>query len=285
MTRPSGARAARARAWLAAGPLAAGRAVRYCSAPRPGVTMPIAGLSLMFLVQIALVVHALRTGRNTLWIWVLVLLPPFGVIAYVIIELWPEVAASRRVRRGLRDLQRVADPNRDLRAAAADAAVADTVVAKLRLAEQQLRRGDAHAAIATYRSGLRGLYEHDPALLSGLAGAQYAAGDLAGARASLELLTAHAAAVRSPDAHVLYARVLAELGDLSASEREFRAVAAYYPGAEAKVRHARLLKQMGQAHEAEAIFADVLRSAAIAPRHVRRAQSEWIRIAEQERAR
>jgi hypothetical protein len=246
--------------------------------------MPFAGLSLMLIVQIALVVHALRTGRNTLWLWVIVLLPPIGPIAYVIVELWPALAASRRVRRGLRDLQRVADPNRDLRAAALDAEVADTVAAKLRLGEEQLRRGDAAAAIQTYRSGLKGLYEHDPALLGGLAEAQFAVGDLAGARQSLELLQAHAADARSPDLHLLYARVLEGLGDQASAEREYHAVAAYFPGAEAKVRYGLLLKQTGRAADANEIFADVLRSARIAPRHVRQAQAEWIRIAEREKA-
>jgi hypothetical protein len=246
--------------------------------------MPFAGLSLMFLIQIALVVHAIKTGRNTLWIWVLVLLPPFGVIAYLIVELLPELTGSRSVRTGLRGLRRVADPNRDLRTAAADAAVADTVAAKLRLGEEQLRRGNAAAAIQTYRSGLRGLYEHDPTLLQGLATAQQAAGDAAGARESLEALRSHNPDFRSPDAHLLYARVLEQLGDLEAAEREFRAVAAYYPGAEARARHGQLLKRLGRTADADQIFGDIVRSAAIAPRHVRQSQAEWIRIAERERS-
>ena len=43
---------------------------------------------------------------------------------------------------------------------------------------------------------------------------------------------------RSPDAGLLYARVLEELGDLTLAEREYRLVAGYYPGAEARVRGA-----------------------------------------------
>jgi len=246
--------------------------------------MPFAGLSIVFLLQVALVVHVIRTGRNSLWIWALVLLPAVGTVAYVVVEIVPELMGSRGVRQGLRGLQRVADPNRDLRAATADAAVTDTVAAKLRLGEEQTRRGNYAAASETFRSGLKGLYEFDPTLLGGLAIAQHAAGDPAGARLSLEDLRQHNPEFRSPDAHLLYARVLEELGELPASEREYRGVAGYFPGAEAKVRHAQLLKRMGRGAEAGQIFEDVARSAAIAPSHVRRSQAEWFRIAERERA-
>jgi hypothetical protein len=245
--------------------------------------MPFAGLSIVFLLQIALVVHVIRTGRNTMWIWALLLLPAVGTIAYVVVEVLPQLMGSRGVRQGLRGLQRVADPNRDLRAAAAGAAVTDTVAAKLRLGEEQTRRGNFAAASETFRSGLKGLYEFDPTLLHGLAIAQHAAGDPTGARQSLGALRAHNPEFRSPDAHLLYARVLEELGELPAAEREYRGVAAYFPGAEAKVRHAQLLKRMGRGSDANQVFEDVQRSAAIAPSHVRRSQAEWFKIADRER--
>jgi hypothetical protein len=246
--------------------------------------MPFAGLSIVFLLQIALVVHVIRTGRNTLWIWALLLLPAVGTIAYLVVEVVPELLGSRGVRQGLRGLKRVADPNRDLRAATADAAATDTVAAKLRLGEEQTRRGNYAAASETFRGGLKGLYEFDATLLRGLAIAQHASGDLAAARKSLETLRAHNPEFRSPDAHLLYARILEELGDLPAAEREYRGVAGYFPGAEAKVRHAQLLKRMGRGSDANQIFEDVQRSAAIAPSHVRRSQAEWFRIAERERS-
>ena len=247
--------------------------------------MPFAGLSMLFLVQIALVVHVIRTGRNTMWIWALLLLPALGVIAYGVVELLPAVMGSRGVRQGLRGLQRVADPNRDLRAATADAAVTDTVASKLRLGGEQARRGNHAAAIETFRSGLKGLYEFDPTLLHALADAQHACGDTDGARRSLEALRTHNPEFRSPDAHLLYARTLEEAGDLPAAEREYRGVAAYFPGAEAKVRHAQLLKRLDRGADADLIFTDIVRSAAIAPAHVRRSQDEWFKIAERERSR
>ena len=40
-------------------------------------------LVLSILVQVLLIVHCIKTGRNTIWIWVLALLSYAGIIAYV----------------------------------------------------------------------------------------------------------------------------------------------------------------------------------------------------------
>ena len=47
------------------------------------------------IVQDLLIVHCIKTGRNTLWIWVIALLSYAGIIAYVAVELVPELLRSR----------------------------------------------------------------------------------------------------------------------------------------------------------------------------------------------
>lgn len=244
--------------------------------------MPIALLT--GLVQIALIVHAVRTGRNMIWIWVL-LVPGIGMIAYILVELLPELFGSRTARSAARGVRRAIDPNRELRDASVRAQVTDTVATKAELGAEQARRGDYAAAIQTYQSGLRGLYEFDPTLLIGLAHAQFAAGDAAAARSSLDALNTHNAAFKTPDTQLLYARALEAEGNMARAEAEYRAVAPSFPGAEAKVRFAQFLRSIGKADEAKATLDDVLHTAKLAPRHVRRAQAEWLSLAERERAR
>ncbi len=48
------------------------------------------------------------------------------------------------------------------------------------LAEELFERGQYDAAIDVYRGGLKGIFEHDPTLLLGLARAQFAKQDFAG---------------------------------------------------------------------------------------------------------
>ncbi len=249
----------------------------------PVAAMPIVLLSLF--IQVGLIIHVIKTGRNQLWILVLALLPGAGSLAYLLVEVLPGLFGTRGARAAARGMRSVIDPNRELRDAAARAALTDTVASKVRLGAELSRRGDYAGAIQTYQSGLKGLYEHDPTLLIGLAEAQFASGDAAGTRASLDSLIAHSPDFKSPDAHLLYARALEAEGNAAKAESEYEAIAAYFPGAEAKVRYAQFLRKIGKRAEATATLDDVLKIAELAPRHVRRAQAEWISLAKQERAR
>jgi len=239
---------------------------------------------LSILVQIALIVHVVRTGRNTLWILALLFVPVLGSLAYVVVEILPGLFHSHGGRRALAGARRAVDPDRDLRSATDHAAVVDTVGAKTRLGEELFRRGRYPEAIETYRSALKGLYEHDPNLLLGLAQAQFASGDAAGALATFETLRAHNPTFKSDAGFLLYARALEAVGDLPRAEQEYRDVAGYYAGPEAKVRYAQLLRRLAQPDRARDLLEDVVQTAELAPRHVRRIQGEWLRLARRELA-
>ena len=57
---------------------------------------------LSIVLQALLIVHCIKSGRNTIWIWVLALLSYAGVIAYLVVEVLPEVFGSRTARRTAR---------------------------------------------------------------------------------------------------------------------------------------------------------------------------------------
>jgi len=95
-------------------------------------------------------------------------------------------------------------------------------------------------------------------------------------------LITHNPDFKSSDGHLLYARALDAEGNLPKAESEYRAIAAYYPGAEAKVRLAQFLRKIGKNAEAAATLEEVLKIAELAPRHVRRAQAEWLALARHE---
>jgi hypothetical protein len=85
---------------------------------------------------------------------------------------------------------------------------------------------------------------------------------------------------QSADAHLLYARALAEVGRPDEALEEFHAVAAYFPGAEAWVRYGLLLKLMGRTAEAKVML--TLIQMKRAPKYLREAQAEWLAIAEKQ---
>lgn len=233
-------------------------------------------------IQVLLIVHVIRTGRNSLWIWAIALLPLAGPIAYVAIEVLPGLWQSRSARRAASAVRKTLDPDRDLRQYANEVRISGNVDSRRRLAEELLNKGQFHEAIETYRSALTGLYEHDPQLLLGLARAQFTASAFAAARETLDRLIEHNPDFKSPDGHLLYARALEGEGNLDKAADEYGAVSAYYPGAEARVRYGQLLKRRGEHEAARRVLQELLDGAQLAPNHYRRVQREWLELARRE---
>jgi hypothetical protein len=236
------------------------------------------------LAQVLLIVHCIKTGRNTIWIWVLVLLPLGGAIAYLAVEVLPELFRSRTTRRAVRGVRRALDPQQDLRRLENAARVSSDVATRQRYADELARQGRHAEAMSVYRQALTGLYEHDPNLMLGLARAQFGAGDAAAARATLDELIARNPQFRSPEGHLLYARALESEGRTEAALSEYATLAQYYAGAEARLRYGQLLRRAGRADEARRVLEELLDHARIAPGHYRKAQRDWLDAAQRELA-
>lgn len=235
---------------------------------------------LPLIIQVLLIIHVIKTGRNQLWIWVLALIPLAGPIAYIVIELIPSLFRSGTARRTARGLKKAMDPTADLRRYESEARVGGNVASRQRYAEELLRHGRHDEAIAQYRGALSGLYEHDPNLMLGLAQAQFAKGDAPAARATLDELIRLNPDFRSPAGHLLYARALEAEGNVAKALEEYQVLASSFPGAEAAVRYAQLLQAQGQRTEAQRVVRELLEQARIAPGHYRRAQRTWLEAAQ-----
>jgi hypothetical protein len=243
-------------------------------------------MSLAFIIslviQVLLIIHCIRTGRNTLWIWAIALLPLAGPVAYVLVEVLPGLFGSRGTRRAVRGVRKALDPEQDLRRFEAEMRRSGDVASRQRYASELVRQGKPLEAIAIYQQALSGLYESDPNLLLGLAQAQYGAGAFADARATLDKLRAHNPDFRSPEGHLLYARALEGEGQRERALEEYAALTAYYAGAEAPLRYAQLLRTCGRMDEARRVLKDLMDHARLAPRHYRKMQQEWLSLAERE---
>jgi hypothetical protein len=232
------------------------------------------------IIQVLLIVHVIKTGRNQIWIWVLALLSLPGAIAYIAVEVLPDVFRSRTAQRTARGFKKAIDPTADLRKLENEARVTGNVATRQRYAEELSRQGRHEEAIAQFREALTGLYEHDPNLMLGVARAQFGKGDATAARATLDELIRFNPDFKSPEGHLLYARALESEGNIQKALEEYKVLAFSYPGAEAAVRYAQLLKSQGRAEEAKKVAHDLLEQARIAPAHYRRAQRTWLDAAQ-----
>lgn len=242
----------------------------------------VLGLVISFLplaLMVLCVVHAIRNGNIFPWIYVIVLLPGIGSLIYFFMEIMPGLSRSRQAAQAAAGLRKMADPGRSLREAHRAAEMVGSVDAKRALAEQYVARGNYAGAVAIYQDTAQGQFKDDPALLQGLARAQFLNGDPAGAQASLDALQAADPSYASADAHLLYARALEGQGKNDEALAEYRRLVTYASGEEARARFGLLLEKTGQRDEARAIYQQIVKSLDGAPSRYRSAQKEWGDIA------
>jgi len=245
--------------------------------------IPAYGLSL--LVALGMIAHCIKTGRNRIWIYVLMFtlwMPFVGSAVYACVEILPDLLRTRTSQKAMRGIRQTLDPEGDLRRAENEMMVSGNVAARQQYANELVRLGRTAEALTIYQNCLTGVFADDPKLLLGYAHAQFAANDPAGTRKTLDHLIEKNPDFKSPDGHLLYARALEGEGNTQKALVEYASLAGYYAGAEAPVRYASLLRRSGQQALARETLQALLDRAKYAPEHYRRAQREWLDEAEKE---
>lgn len=239
--------------------------------------MPFLILSLV--VQLALVVHIIKTGRSMSWVFIVLFFPLIGTLAYLIVELLPEFTSSRTARRARGKIANTMDPVKRLREASLNFAASDTVQNSMALARECLEHGRHSEAVELYRRCLRGVHADDPTVLMGLAHAQLGAGDAVGVVETLDRLKEKHPDHRSAEGHLLYAKAQELLGNLDAAIEEYEALITYYPGPEPACRLAALLSGRGETAKARKLYEQVLNDSKRAGKHYNSLHKEWITLA------
>ena len=235
--------------------------------------MPILAI-LSIALQIACIVHAVRSGRVQYWPIIILIGSLIGCLAYFLVELLPEIRNSRTTKRVVANVARTIDPEKRKRDIAAQLDVADTVQNRIRLAEECLQLGDHQNARALFERCLSGPFASDPNFLLGRARAEFGLGLFAETRTTLEQLMAKNPDYKSSDGHLLYATTLEALR-----------VGGYDSPAfceEARLRYARLLTQLGHVGEARNAYEGVLKREKTAPAYYRKKERAFFDAAKKE---
>ena len=244
-------------------------------------------MPLMVILNFALVIgcciHAVRSGRMSPWLFVILFFQTIGCAIYLITQVLPELTASRAAQQAKQGLKRVIDPEAERRKAEAQLGMADTVSNRLSLARAAAARGDFGQSVEMFQSCLKGAYANDAAMMLELAQAQFANGKPAESRATLDALKAANPGFRSPEGHLLYARALSGEGHTDEALIEYQAlVDGGYPGEEARARYALLLKEAGRLPEAQALKAEMFKRADLAPKFYKKNEQEWLDLVRRE---
>lgn len=239
--------------------------------------MHIFGLGLHIVIAIFFAIHALRSGREMYWLFILFMFPLLGSIVYAAVVFVPEMRNSRGARRIVKGIAQTLNPGAELRAAQAEFDLSPTVANRLRLADALAAGGKPSEAVPLYRECLRGVYENDPMIEVKLAAALMDSGDAVHARALLEKLIEREPDFRSPEGHLIYARAVAATGDRAQAREEFDALLKSSASLDIRAFYAEQLQQWGERDDAHAIAEDALRHVNRMSPHSKQINDPWIR--------
>lgn len=208
--------------------------------------------------QVACVVHAIRHGRNQMWIMLIIFVPLVGCIAYFIVEVLPGMQGNRHVRTARAKAVAAIDPRREERAARDALDLADTAANRLRLADALAALGRHEEAIPLYREAIRMTAGDVDARTQGkLAASLFETGQGAEALALLDAIPEPAGQSERDRQSLLRARIFDHLGRKDEALALYADIVTRMPGEEARCRYAALLLSEGWENKALKVLEEV----------------------------
>lgn len=228
---------------------------------------------LLWLVQLALIVHVFKTGRPFWWLWILLIAPVIGGIAYVLIELLPNLSAAGG---GFTLWKPRAWRIRDLRTELEES---DTVKLRLRLAAELLAGGETAEACAVAEASLNGAFRDDPHTLANVARYRLEAGKFTEALDALGQVKVEADRMLGNEVAFLRGWALVQAGRHAEAQPILRQIESVLLGEQPRYFLAVSLAQSGDRPAARAIWEDIRKRFRRAGRGWRRAEQRWFKLA------
>jgi hypothetical protein len=234
---------------------------------------------LLFLIWLGVVIglcwHAVKTHQDTFWIWIIVIAPGLGALAYAVIVLIPSLTGGSAARKLRSSAREALDPHREYREAKAACEDSPTVANRMRLASAAAGQGRHAEAEALYREAASGVHADDPALLLGRAKALIELKQFDEALLVLGKLEALGENSHSPAALLALARTRQGLGQTEAADTAYRAAVQKMPGFEAISRYTAFLAEAGRMAEAKDQLSEIDQRLARAAGPFRKEAQAW----------
>jgi hypothetical protein len=228
----------------------------------------------LWVLQLALIIHVYKTGRPFWWIYVLFIAPAIGGLAYLLLELLPDWRANRgsiwkpralRIRKLREELEET-----------------DIVKTRLILADELLAAGQADEALRTAEGALTGIFKDDPHTLASVARIRIEAGKPREALEALSRINTKNDKMLDLEVTVMRGRALFATGQHQEAQLHMQSVQTRYSGEEPRYFLALSLKATGRKDEARQVLEDIVRKFRRAGRAWRRSERHWFRLASAE---
>ncbi|THD64351.1 hypothetical protein [Phenylobacterium sp.] len=217
----------------------------------------ILSLILTYGVALLLCWHVVRTGRDTFWIWIVLMAPGIGSVIYIAMFVIPDLFRGKTARNVAKVARETLDPHREYREAKIACQETPTVRNQSRLAAAAASLGHHAEAEALWRAAAHGVHADDPVLLLGLANALLELNRPADALTVLEKLGEDEAHGRTPPSALSLGRAYEALGRLDEADRAYQWAAERMPGFEALGRYAAFMARHGRRDEARELVVEM----------------------------
>ncbi len=141
---------------------------------------------LPYLFQLLLIIHAIKNAKPFLWLYLLIFIPYVGGIAYIILEIIPELMRGGTVDRIGSSLSRTVNPGKPLRELEALVKRQGTVANKVKLADAYVQCGRYEEAVTLYDECLTGPFSKDAEICMKKTKALFEGGKIQEAKAFLD---------------------------------------------------------------------------------------------------
>jgi len=235
----------------------------------------------LYLVSIILqaicVMHCLAKGNQQRWIWIIIFLPVIGCVIYF----FTEIVHARNARTLGTGLGGVVNPSGRTRRLENNLRFTDTFNNRVMLADAYLAVGRTEEAIELYVSSLTGAFTENEYVIKQLIRAYFEKERYTEVIAMARKLYGRPQFARSKE-HVLYARALVYIGDVTTAEQEFMKMKARFADFEARYQYGLFLRGSGREKEALLVFEDITGEAYHLSSRERRDNRAWIAKAKEE---
>lgn len=183
--------------------------------------MHIAGIGLHVIIALFFAVHAVRSGQNTYWLFILFAFPLLGSIVYFFAIFLPNSRLQRHARQLANNAVKALDPTREVREAQAAYDYSPTAQHEIRLAQALLAVGDGPQSLKHFEAAMQGPFATDQEIRWGAAQAAYAAGQPQTALHYLKTIAQTDVNYRVEPVGILIAKSYAMLGDQEMARKSF----------------------------------------------------------------
>lgn len=221
-------------------------------------------------LQVICILHCLRRGAQSNWIWILIFIPLLGSIIYIFTEMFN----SRDVQHLQSGVSDVFNPGGKIKKLESNLKFSDTFNNRLMLADAYLAAGHTDRAISLYESSLTGNFTENEYLLSQLIIAYFQVKRYADLIPIAKKIHDRPQFGRSKP-HIYYAMALEFTGHPEQAEAEFKLMKARFSNFEARYQYGCFLIRANRKEEAHQLFTEILGEVTHLSSPEKRSNGQW----------